>query len=52
MDMTGPHEVIDRLTGDGAEHSVDLGFQRIGDRVAAYIERQQGPKLIRLDVKL
>lgn len=34
------------------EYSVDLGFQRIGDRVAAYIERQQGPRLIRLDVKL
>jgi glycogen debranching enzyme len=34
------------------EHSVDLSFQQIGDRVAAYIERQQGPRLIRLDVKL
>jgi glycogen debranching enzyme len=34
------------------EHSVDLNFQRIGDRVAAYIERQQGPVSIRLDVKL
>jgi glycogen debranching enzyme len=46
---------IDRLEVRGlrfTEHCVDLGFQRIGDRVAAYIERQQGPKMIRLDVKL
>lgn len=34
------------------QHRVDLGFQRIGERVAAYIERQDGPNLIRLDVKL
>jgi glycogen debranching enzyme len=46
---------IDRLevrTLQINEHSVDLGFQRIGDRVAVYIERQDGPSLIRLDVKL
>ena len=46
---------IERLEVRGLrinEHSVDLSFQRIGERVAAYIEQQQGPRRVRLDVKL
>jgi glycogen debranching enzyme len=33
------------------EHSIDVTFQRIGERVTAYIERQSGPTLVKMDVR-
>jgi glycogen debranching enzyme len=34
-----------------ADYSIDITFQRIGERVAAYIERQKGPGPIKMDVR-
>jgi glycogen debranching enzyme len=33
------------------EHSIDITFQRLGERVTAYIERQSGPTPIKMDVR-
>jgi glycogen debranching enzyme len=33
------------------EQFVDLGFQRMGDRVIAFIERQQGPQPVGLSMQ-
>lgn len=34
------------------EFQIDLTVQRIGERVTAFIERQQGPGVVRMDVRL
>jgi hypothetical protein len=46
---------IDRLQLGGLQvgpQRVDLAFQRLGDRVAAFVERQQGPREATVDVLL
>ncbi|WP_213876411.1 amylo-alpha-1,6-glucosidase [Pseudomonas sp. dw_358] len=45
---------IDRLEVqklEFGEHRIDITFQRIGERVTAYIERQSGPTPIKMDVR-
>ena len=34
------------------EQKLDLGFQRLGERVVAFIDRQEGPSPVKLSLKL
>ncbi|GGM19212.1 amylo-alpha-1,6-glucosidase [Pseudomonas asuensis] len=34
------------------EHCIDITFQRIGSRVTAYVERQEGPHPVKVDLRL
>ena len=34
------------------DYSVDITFQRVGDRVSAYIEHQSGPTRVLMDIRM